>query len=318
MNDLNGKLVTVFGGGGFIGRYVVQALCDAGARVRVAVRHPTLAGHVKPLGNLGQVSLCAADVTKPGTVANALAGADMAVNLVGAFDNMDAIQRVGAENVAQCAAKANGGAGLAALVHMSAIGADCESDSIYGRSKGQGEDAVRAAFPNAVILRPSIVFGREDQFINRFAGLIRLLPVVPVIGADTKFQPVFVGDVAKAVVAALRAGAAVAGETLELGGPQTLSMLDLNRWIATSTGRDNKLFAPVPDVAAKALAYGTGWLPGAPITADQYKMLAKDNVVSGTNGLDRFGIAPTPMDAVAHDWLTLYRKHGRFSGTVAA
>jgi len=121
MSDLNGKLVTVFGGGGFIGRYVVQALCDAGARVRVAVRQPTLAGHVKPLGNLGQVSLCAADVTKPGTVANALAGADMAVNLVGAFDNMDAIQRVGAEIVAQCAAKANGGAGLAALVHMSSV-----------------------------------------------------------------------------------------------------------------------------------------------------------------------------------------------------
>lgn len=312
MNDLNGKLVTVFGGGGFIGRYVVQALCDAGARVRVAVRKPTLAGHVRPLGNLGQVSLCAADVTKPGTVANALAGADMAVNLVGAFDNMDAVQRAGAANVAQAAAKA----GLAALVHMSAIGADPASDSVYGRSKGEGEDAVRAAFVGATILRPSVVFGREDQFVNRFAGLIRMLPVVPVIGADTKFQPVFVGDVAKAVVAALRG--AGAGETIELGGPEVLSMLDLNRWIAKATGRGDKFFAPVPDAAARVLAIATGWLPGAPITADQMKMLAKDNVVSGENGLLRLGIVPTPMDAVAHDWLSLYRKHGRFGGTVAA
>jgi uncharacterized protein YbjT (DUF2867 family) len=307
MNDISGKLVTVFGGGGFVGRYVVQALCAAGARVRVAVRTPTLAGHVKPLGNLGQVSLCACDVTKSGTVSNALAGADMAVNLVGSFDNMDAIQRVGAANVAEAAARA----GLAALVHISAIGADVESPSLYGRSKGAGEAAVRAAFPNATILRPSIVFGREDQFINRFAGLIRMLPVVPVIGADTKFQPVFVGDVAKAVVAALHWDGA---ETLELGGPEILSMLELNQWIARATGRADKLFVPVPAIAAKALAVGTGWMPASPITSDQLKMLAKDNVVTGIDGLSAFGIIATPMDAVAHDWLTLYRKHGRFGG----
>lgn len=311
MNSLDNKLITVFGGGGFVGRYVVQTLCAAGARVRVAVRNPALAGHVKPLGNLGQVSLCAADVTKPGTVANALAGADMCVNLVGSFDNMDAVQRVGAANVAEAAAKA----GVSALVHMSAIGADENSDAQYGRSKAAGEAAVRAAFPDAVILRPSIVFGREDQFVNRFAGLIRALSafplsIVPVIGAETKFQPVFVGDVAKAVVAGLQRGD---GETLELGGPQILSMLDLNDWIAHATGR-KVLFVPVPGFAAKLLSF----VPGGPISGDQLKMLASDNVVSGTDGLAALGIVPTPLDAVAHDWLSLYRKHGRFGGTAAA
>jgi uncharacterized protein YbjT (DUF2867 family) len=316
MNDLSGKMVTVFGGGGFVGRYVVQALCAAGARVRVAVRDTRGAVHVKPLGNLGQVSLCACDITKPGTVANALAGADMAINLVGSFDNLDAIQHVGAANVAQAAAKA----GVARFVHVSAIGADANSAALYGRTKAAGEAAVRAALPSATILRPSIVFGREDQFINRFAGLIRTLcafpfKVVPVIGAETKFQPVFVGDVARAVVAALQGAAA--GETLELGGPQVLSMLELNQYIAKGIGRA-PTFLPVPGFAAHAMALGTGWLPMAPITLDQYRMLGSDNVVTGTDGLAALGITATPLDAVAHDWLTLYRKHGRFGGAAAA
>ena len=306
MSELNGKLVTVFGGGGFVGRYVVQALCAAGARVRVAVRDTRGAVIVKPLGNLGQVSLCACDITKPGTVANALAGADMAVNLVGSFDNLDAIQRVGAANVAQAAAKA----GVSALVHMSAIGADADSAAEYGRSKAGGEAAVRAAFPSATILRPSIIFGREDAFINRFAGLIRMLPVVPVIGAETKFQPVFVGDVARAVVAALQGPG---GQTFELGGPQVFSMLQLNQWIAKATGH-NKLFVPVPDAAAKLLSF----IPGGPISGDQLKMLGSDNVVSGADGLAALGITATPLDAVAHDWMTLYRKHGRFGDAAAA
>jgi uncharacterized protein YbjT (DUF2867 family) len=310
MTHLNNKTVSVFGGGGFVGRYVVQALCAAGARVRVAVRHPTSANYLKPLGNLGQVQLCACDITKPGTVANALAGADMAVNLVGSFDNLDAVQHLGAANVAQAAAKA----GVSALVHISAIGADAESAAQYGRSKAAGEAAVRAAFPAAVILRPSIVFGREDQFINRFAALIRMLPIVPVIGAETKFQPVFVGDVARAIVTAL---AHRGGETMELGGPEILSMLQLNEWIAKATGR-TKMFVPVPGFAARGLALTTGWLPGAPITSDQVKMLASDNVVSGIDGLAALGIVATPMDAVAHDWLNIYRKHGRFAGTASA
>ncbi len=226
------------------------------------------------------------------------------VNLVGSFADMDAVQNVGAGNIARAAADA----GVQALVHISAIGANADSAADYGRSKAAGEAAVCAAFPSATILRPSIVFGREDQFVNRFASLIRMLPVVPVIGANTKFQPVFVGDVAKAIAVALgRTG----GETLELGGPDIFSMIELNRWIAQAIGR-NPAFIEVPDFAAELIAKTTGWLPGAPITSDQFKMLGIYNVVTGTDGLATFGIVPTPLDAVAHDWLNIYRKHGRF------
>ena len=308
---MQGRLVTIFGGGGFLGRYVAQALLAQGARIRVAGRNPAGAMHIKPLGNLGQVQLIAADVRKPASVARAVAGADAVVNLVGSFANMDAVQHVGAGNVA----KASAAAGVAALVHVSAIGADPDSEAEYGRSKAAGEAAVLGAFPSATILRPSIVFGREDQFINRFAGLIRMLPVVPVIGAATKFQPVFVGDVAKAVAAALAgAEANSGGETWELGGPEVFSMIELNRWIARAIGRD-PLFIEVPDAAAMLLAKGTGWLPGAPINMDQFRMLGSDNVVTGKDGLAAFGIVPTPLDAVAGDWLTLYRRHGRFGDT---
>lgn len=307
---MQGKLVTIFGGGGFLGRYVAQAVLAQGARVRIACRNPAGAMHIKPLGNLGQVQLITADVRKPGSVARAVADADAVINLVGSFDNMDAVQHIGAGNVARGAVAA----GVGALVHISAIGADAQSEAEYGRSKAAGEAAVRAAFPSATILRPSIVFGREDQFINRFAGLIRMLPVVPVIGADTKFQPVFVGDVAKVVAAAL---GDEGGDTFELGGPEVLTMLELNRWIGNAIGRD-PVFAPVPDFAAELLAKTTGWLPGAPITMDQFKMLGSDNVVSGKDGLAAFGIVPTPLDTVAEDWLDIYRKHGRFGQASAA
>lgn len=307
---MQGRLVTIFGGGGFVGRYVAQALLAAGARVRVAQRDIASANNIKPLGNLGQVQLIAADVRKPASVARAVAGADAVVNLVGSFNDMNAVQNVGAGNIAKAAAEA----GVGALVHISAIGADADSEANYGRSKAAGEAAVRSAFPAATILRPSIVFGREDQFVNRFAGLIRMLPVVPVIGADTKFQPVFVGDVAKAVVAALGRSR---GETLELGGPDIYSMMQLNRWIAQAIGHD-KTFIAVPDFASELLAKATGWLPGAPITVDQLKMLGSDNVVSGTDGLAALAIVPTPLDAVANDWLNIYRKHGRFGQASAA
>ncbi len=302
---MQGKLVTIFGGSGFLGRYVAQALLNEGARIRVACRNVGGANHIKPLGNVGQVQLMAADVRKPDSVARAVMDADAVINLVGSFDNMDAVQNVGAGIVAQAAA-----AGVKALVHVSAIGADAHSEAVYGQSKAGGEAAVRTAFPSAVILRPSIVFGREDQFINRFAGMIRALPVVPVIGAGTKFQPVFVGDVAKAVAKAV---AHQDGSTLELGGPETFSMMELNRWIAKAIGRD-PIFVEVPDIAAKLLAKGTGWLPGAPITEDQYKMLGKDNVVTGTDGLAAYGIVPTPLDTIGADWLNIYRRHGRFGG----
>ena len=307
---MQGKLVTVFGGGGFLGRYVAQALLAQGVRLRVACRNPASANYIKPLGNLGQVQLITADIRKPASVARAVKDADAVVNLVGSFSDLDAVQNVGAGNVAKGALAA----GVRALVHISAIGADAQSEAEYGRSKAAGEAAVHAAFPSATILRPSIVFGREDQFINRFAGLIRMLPVVPVIGANTKFQPVFVGDVADAVASAL---ARPGGETLELGGPEIFSMLELNRWIAKAIGRE-PLFIEVPDIAAKLLAKGTGWLPGAPITEDQLKMLGSDNVITGRDGLATYGIVPTSMDAVAEGWLDIYRKHGRFGARAPA
>ena len=307
---MQGKLITVFGGGGFLGRYVAQVLLGQGARLRIAGRNANSANHIKPLGNLGQVQLMEADIRKPASVARAVMDADAVVNLVGSFADMDAVQNMGAGIVAQAAADA----GVGALVHISAIGADAQSDAAYGQSKAGGEAAVHAAFPAAVILRPSIVFGREDQFINRFAGLIRMLPVVPVIGAATKFQPVFAGDVAKAVAAAL---VHQDGRVLELGGPEIFSMMELNRWIAKAIGRD-PLFVEVPDIAAKMLAKGTGWMPGAPITDDQFKMLGRDNVVTGNDGLAAYGIVPTPLDVIAADWLNIYRKHGRFGSSPTA
>ena len=307
---MQGKLITVFGGGGFLGRYVAQALLSQGARLRIASRNANSANHIKPLGNLGQVQLMETDIRKTASVKRAIMDADAVVNLVGSFANMDAVQNIGAGIVAQAAAEA----GVGALVHISAIGADAHSNAEYGQSKADGEAAVHATFPSAVILRPSIVFGREDQFINRFAGLIRMLPVVPVIGAATKFQPVYAGDVAYAVAAAL---GHQDGRVLELGGPEIFSMMELNRWIAKAIGHD-PLFVEVPDIASKILAKGTGWMPGAPITNDQLKMLGSDNVVTGTDGLAAYGIVPTPLDVIADDWLNIYRKHGRFGSSPTA
>jgi uncharacterized protein YbjT (DUF2867 family) len=304
---MNDKLVTVFGGDGFVGRYVVQALLKSGARVRVASRNPKRGWFLKSQANLGQIAYVAADVTRPETLARALHEADVAINLVGSFDNMDMIQNRGAANVSEAAMKA----GVSQFIHMSAIGADSASPSRYGKSKGDGEAAVRAAFPSATILRPSIIFGREDQFINRFAGLIRMLPVVPVFSAETRFQPVFVGDVAHAVMAVLGKPDA-AGKTFELGGPQTFSMLEINKWIAKACGRE-KYYFPISDIIGASMAKLTGWLPGAPMTWDQWLMLQSDNVVSeGASGLNALGIAPTPLEAIAPGWLVQYRKHGRF------
>ncbi|MFZ5726925.1 MAG: complex I NDUFA9 subunit family protein [Pseudomonadota bacterium] len=307
MQTFDGQLITVLGGGGFLGRYVVQRLLTRGARVRVAQRDPRAATFLKPLGGLGQTQFVAADVRDAASVARAVQGSDAVINLVGAFDDMRAVQADGAGHVAT-AAKA---AGAGALVHVSAIGADRESASAYGRSKGDGEAAVRAAFAEAAILRPSIIFGREDHFINRFAGMMRVTPVMPVIAPQAKFQPVYVGDVADAVVAAL-AGTAT-DKLFELGGPQVLTMRELLRWIADATRR-SPLFVDVPDGLASALANGFGWLPGAPITSDQWLMLQHDNVVAdGAAGLAELGITPTALASVADGWLVQYRRHGRFA-----
>ncbi|MFM7029164.1 MAG: complex I NDUFA9 subunit family protein [Chakrabartia sp.] len=304
-------VVTVFGGGGFVGRYVVEALLRSGARVRVAERRPKNAYYLKAQANLGQITYVAADITRPETLGVAVAGADAVINLVGSFADMQAIHVTGARNLAEASARA----GVATFVHMSAIGADADSASAYGRTKGEGEAAVRAAFPKAIILRPSIIFGREDAFINRFAALIRSLPIVPVIGGKTKFQPVFAGDVGHAVARLVADPAGHGGKTYDLGGPQILSMRDINEWIAAQTGR-SPFFVDVPDFAAAAMATLTGWLPGAPITRDQWLMLQKDNVVSAkAKGLAALGITPTPLDAVAPGWLLIFRRHGRFGAT---
>lgn len=302
------KLITLFGGGGFVGRYVAQELLATGARVRIAQRDPRRAFFLKPLGGLGQTQFVAADVTRPDTIARAIDGSDAVVNLVGTFTDYERIQIDGAKLVAEAARAAGAGA----LVHISAIGADAESPSRYGRSKAGGEAAVRAAFPDATILRPSVVFGREDQFINRFAGLIASpLPVVPVLKPDAQFQPVHVVDVARAVVAAVRDVGVHGGHTYELGGPDVMTMLDLHQWIAQATGRE-KTFAPLPDALGGAIA-SMGFLPGAPITRDQWLMLQRDNVVaSGAAGFEQLGITPTPLGAVAPAWLVLYRRQGRF------
>ncbi|WP_426257970.1 complex I NDUFA9 subunit family protein [Sphingomonas sp. DC1600-2] len=306
-------LVTLIGGGGFLGRYVAQALLARGARVRIAQRDPRQAFFLKPQGGLGQTQFVAADLAKPESIARAVAGSDAVVNLVGILGGD--FQRVHVEG-ARIVAEAAKAAGVAQLVQISAIGADPASPSAYGRSKGEGEAAVRAAFPSATILRPSIVFGREDQFINRFAKMIASAPVVPVLRAGTKFQPVYVGDVADAVVAAIENPALSAGKTLELGGPDILSMGALVRWIAKAVRRTPHI-VELPDAIGGAIA-AFGFLPGAPITSDQWKMLANDNVVSGENGLSVLGITPTPLDAVAPGWLVQYRKGGRFAVPVAA
>lgn len=309
------KLVVLFGGGGFVGRALAQELFARGWRVRVAQRNPRAAFAVKSLGGLGQTQFVSADVTKPESVARALAGADAAINLVGLLrGNLTGVHVEGAAHVAKAAAAA----GLSALVQVSAIGADAESPSLYGRTKAEGEAAVRAAFPAASIVRPSIIFGRDDQFTNRFANLIRTLPVVPVIAPKTKLQPVFVGDVAKALAEVVTDPGTHGGKTYEIGGPDTLSMEEFNHWIANAIGR-KKDFAPVPDAIASLLANATGWAPGAPITRDQLAMLAKDNVADpALSGLAALGVTGTPMAAIAPSWLSTYRRNGRFGDRARA
>lgn len=303
-------LVTLLGGGGFLGRYVAQEIMKTGARVRIAERDPSSAYIVKPSSSLGQTQFVAASITDPASLARAVQGADAVVNLVGVLKgDFTKLHVEGARNAAQAAAAA----GARAFVHISAIGADPHSPSAYGRSKGQGEVAVREAFPGATILRPSILFGAEDGFVNRFAALASRLPVLPVIRGPVRFQPAWVGDVARAVALAALDPEAYAGRTFELGGPRAMSMAELNAWIAKAIGRTPHLL-PVPDSVAGPMARLFGWLPGAPMTEDQWLMLQKDNVVSSSaEGFAAFDIAPKPLEAVAPSYLVRYRRQGRFS-----
>lgn len=308
--DSRDRVVTLFGGGGFLGRYAAQALFRTGARVRVAQRDPRGANFLHPMAAVGQLQLVPVDIRDRERVRAAVGGSDCVVNLVGILKgDFGGIHVDGARHVAEAAAAA----GAKSLVHVSAIGADPGSQSAYGRSKGEGEEAVRSAFPGATILRPSILFGREDNFVNRFAGMARLAPVLPVVSGATRLQPVYAADVGRAVAAAALDPRGHGGKTYELGGPQVLTMRELMEWVCETTGRGRPLL-DIPDPVGRLIARTTGWLPGAPITWDQWLMLRRDNVVSeGAEGLEAFGLPRTPLAAVSEGWLTSYRRHGRFA-----
>jgi len=309
MFDKRPGLVTVFGGGGFIGRYVCEALFKSGIRVRVAERHPRRAYFLQPLAAIGQLDLVAADVRKRQSVARAVEGASAVINLVGILrGDFEALQAQGAATVAEEAARA----GATALVHISAIGADPASPSRYGASKARGEANVRAAFPGAAIIRPSLVFGPEDRLTNRFASLMSRLPIYPVIAPNTRFQPVYVRDLARAIADAALDPSRHATKTYEVAGPQVMTMRQLTEAVAAMSGQ-SPMLVDLPDFAANALSY-LGFLPGAPLTRDQWLMLQRDNVAANkTAGLYAFGITPTPLAAVADEWLARFRRGGRFA-----
>jgi NADH dehydrogenase len=314
----NRALITIYGGSGFIGRHVVRAIAKTGARMRVAVRRPELAGHLQPLGGVGQINPVQANVRFPDSLLAAAHGADAVVNLVGILfpsgkQTFTSVQDEGARHVAEAAREA----GAQALVHVSAIGADPESASVYARSKAEGEAAVRDVFPRAVILRPSVVFGPEDDFFNRFAALARIAPALPLIGGgNTKFQPVFAGDVAKAVMAGLT-GNAEAGASYELGGPEVLTLKQVMERVLTYSMR-KRLLVPVPFGLAKLKAAFLQLLPKPLLTVDQVKLLESDNVVSehakrAGRTLEGLGIEPVAVAAVVPAYLEQYRPRGQFS-----
>jgi NADH dehydrogenase len=304
------SVATVFGGSGFIGRYVVKRLAAAGHVVRVAVRDPEAALFLKPMGAVGQIVPLFANITQDGSVERAVVGADVVVNLVGILaepksGDFARIQGEGAGRIARLSAAA----GVGALVQLSAIGADAASPSAYAASKAQGEQAVQAAFPGAVILRPSVVFGPEDAFYNRFGQLAQLSPFMPVICGATKLQPVYVGDVADAVMAALALPAA-APRVYELGGPDVWTFREILVWILHQTGRHRRL-VEVPMGMARLQAAVLEKLPGKLLTQDQLLLLARDNVATpGMPGLAALGIVPTPVDLVVPAYINRYRQGG--------
>lgn len=319
------KLVTIFGGSGFVGRYIARRMAKEGWRVRVAVRRPNEALFVKPYGVVGQVEPVFCNIRDDNSVRAALHGADAVVNCVGILaesgkNRFASIQSEGAGRIARIAAQE----GVGALVHLSAIGADETSDSAYSRTKGEGEAAVLAAFPHAVILRPSVIFGPEDQFFNRFAAMVRLSPVLPVVGGDTKFQPVFVDDVAQAAVAGVT-GRAAPG-IYELGGPDVESFRALMQMLLRVIER-RKTIVDVPLGVAKLMATALdlgqtltlGLLANGTLTRDQVKNLARDNVVTpGSKGLADLGIQPAAIEAVLPEYLWSFRPSGQYSAIKAS
>lgn len=320
------QLVTVFGGSGFVGRHVVRALARRGYRVRVAVRRPDLANFLQPLGIVGQIHAVQANLRYPASVAAAVKGADAVINLVGIMQEQgrqgfSSVQANGTRAVAQaCAA-----AGITRLVHVSALGADAESRSAYARTKAEGEAAVFAAVPGAVVLRPSVMFGPEDSFFNRFASMARMLPVLPLVGdGATKFQPAFVGDVAEVVARAVD-GTVQGARVYELGGPEVLSPRQIVEEICRVIGR-KRLLAPLPFPLARIMGsvlqfadtLTLGLIPDELVlTRDQVTLLESDNVVSpaaASEGRDfaGLGIAPTSVEAIVPSYLWRFRKTGQF------
>ena len=304
-SPLSEALVTVFGGSGFIGNYVAQALLARGARVRIACRNPKQAWPLKPLANLGQLQFANCDITDAQSLAASLHGADYVVNLAGSFKG-DLMTLMGEAPGAMAAiAKANGAKGF---VHLSAIGADADGDTQYARAKALGETRVLEAFPEATILRPSLVFGKDDNFINMFAGMVEMLPVVPVFGKDAKLQIVYVDDVAEAVAVALENPAAHGGHIYELGGPEQLTMVDIHQRINAAQARDTRFMA-VSDSTSALFAS----IPFTPMSRDQWKLLKAGNVVSGEHRtFADLGIAPRALGQFLDKWMVRYRKHGRF------
>ena len=303
------QLVTIFGGAGFIGRYVCEFLFKSGVRVRVASRDPRNDYFLQPLAQVGQFGFEKANITNAASVRNAVKSATAVINLCGVFGRaMHAVHIDGARTVAEAARDA----GAAALVHVSAIGASADSQSDYGRTKAEGERAVREAFPGATVIRPSLVFGPEDNLTNRFAAMARL-PFLPVLAGKRNFQPVYVRDLAKAIAMAALDPKRFAGNTYEIGGPQVMSMAELHHAILEITDQRPEV-VQMPDLFGKALSW-FGWLPGAPLTRDQWMMLERDNLPSGSlPGLEAFGIEPTPLAAVGYEWLGRFHRGGKFAG----
>ncbi len=313
------KLVTIYGGSGFLGRYIAQRMAKAGWRVRVAVRRPNEAIYVRPYGTVGQVEPVFCNIRDDASVAEVMQGADAVVNCVGTFDksganNFDAVQHLGAERIARIASKLR----VERLVHVSAIGADAEAASLYAQTKARGEEGVLAHFPKAVILRPSVIFGPEDDFFNRFAGMSRMGPILPIVGADTLFQPVYVDDVAAAAQAALL-GQAKAG-LYELGGPDVKTFRDWMRQMLGIIHR-RRLILNIPFFFAGIMATGfdvmqamtLGLIKNWMITRDQVKSLRVNNVADpALGGFAQLGIKPTSADAVLPEYLWRFRPSGQY------
>lgn len=318
MKQANRQLITIIGGSGFVGRHLVQKLAAQDYRIRIGVRRPDLAGHLQPLGGVGQIMPVQANVRFPASLESACQNADVVINLTGILadsgaQNFEAVHEFGAGAVAKAAKTA----GVKKLIHMSAIGADKNATSAYGRSKATGEENVKAAFDGAIIFRPSIIFGQEDGFFNKFADLARFSMVLPLIGGGaTKFQPVFVEDVAEAFSKAVNSNE-FNGKTIELGGPQVFSFKELLEYILATTER-SRILLPVPWFAARIMGSVLGFLPYSLLSRDQVAMLETDNVVSQEaeqqgRTLDGMGIKAETIAAHVPAYLYRYKKFGQFT-----